>query len=222
MRNNNLSATGLSKKEQLLVKRYIMRGELALLEEGMTASEIDEFLSRIETQTQIKAVFEDFLNKDGNNERVVYFTISELERLLPVAVQNVAKALLGGSEEGNPPTEQQYKASVELLDRLGVKISVKEGMGSSNPLSAITNNLNINVDSKVTNNVISIEKVLTCIEMFTGSLRNSESQNENGDIVIPRLPENHQQDDGSQILKKLKEKTDVHKKPKKRTIEVID
>ena len=226
----------LTRRDQLLAKRYLVRGEAGLIEDGLTPSQMEEFLSRIEVQEYLRTLYYDFTEKTARRERVNYFALTELERLIPQAIAVVAKSLTGftfgdepdldesgkqkSDELGNPvykptnlpPSEQQYKAASDLLDRLGVKVSLRETSTGDNPLVALQN-LNINVEQKILNNNVSIEKVLTMVDMFMSTAKRAAQAEVSGMVEIKRLPDKKQELEANQRLGELKKKN-VKKKNK--------
>jgi len=228
----------LTKEEQTLTKQYLVRGELGLTERGFTTDQVQEFLARPEIQTYLRHVYDDYVEKDARRDRVNYFALTELERLVSPAIAIIARALTGIPNmpttiaDPNPlhsiVSEQQYNAAVGLLDRLGIKVSNKTTAETKvNPVTAL-NNIQINVSNDVLKDTVSIEKVLSCIDMVMSTAKKAAHEQMKLDdrpvIEMKRLPDKTQTESSTERLSELRtniskgKSTNGEKKKKKRSI----
>lgn len=214
----------LNKRDIALAKRYIARGEAGLFESGMGEEEIQDFLHRYDVQAYLRTLYKDFQEKGARRERVTYYALTELEKLIPQAISVVARVMGGLDVESGetPPTPMQYDAAKDLLDRLGVKVSLKnESLQADNPLAALQN-LNINVNQNVIENNISTEKVLTMVDMFLRSVQKSENVENIDSVSVQRLPDKSHTGEANERLSELKARSHDGKKKKKKPRKVID
>ena len=209
----------LTRDEQLLTKQYLVRGELGLTERGFTTDEVQEFLARPEIQTYLRHVYDDYVEKDARRDRVNYFALTELERWVTPAISIIARALTGVSmpksiddpnPQGSSPTEQQYNAAVQLLDRLGIKVSNKNISDTKvNPVTAL-NNIQINVSDAVIKDTVSIEKVLGFVDAVMNTAKKAAQTQMDLDgnrkvIEMKRLPDKSQTESAHTRLNELNE-----------------
>lgn len=220
MSNSAKVIVPITREEQVIAKQYLVRGELGLLERGFTSDEIQEFLSRPEIQTFLRQIYEDYVEKDARRDRVKYFALSELERLISPAIAIVARAVAGLNLPASiddahidkmPPSEQQYNAAMGVLDRLGIKVANK---GASdivvNPVTAL-NNLSINVNEGVLEDSVSIERVLSLVDTVMSKMKKAAQSQMDAEgrsvIEVKRLPDKTQIESSHDRLSELKSDT---------------
>jgi len=157
----------LTPDEIKLAKKYVVHGEAALLSAGLTPNEVSSFLNRYDIQYFLKTLYKDFEFKDSRWERVQFYALSELEKLMAQALSVIARSLMGITSDMTdlPPSGQQYKAAVDLLDRLGVKVNQQPANNQENPTIAL-NSINVNISEDIDS--VSRERILTMVDMFVG------------------------------------------------------
>jgi hypothetical protein len=88
---------------------------------------VKEFLARREIQHEIQTLKEQYGDRTGIQERTQFFGQSRINSMVPAAVNVLAKALRGeyvdqaSGKTVLPPTEAQFKAATEVLDRANIQ-----------------------------------------------------------------------------------------------------
>ena len=163
----------LTQAERAAIELVFMRGPASLLEDGWGAEQIAEFLTKPEVRTCLEAMLVEFGGQEVTNARVRYGLRRGVTRLAPDALKVFQQALAGPQYLRNKsgkvivglhgpiveepqPTSNQLRASLELLDRLGLPPESRDVHRERAP-----NTLNVNalmgspVDVKVIDGVVS-------------------------------------------------------------------
>lgn len=208
----------LTPDEIRLAKKFMAHGESALFSEGLSEADVRDFLNRSEIQYFLRTLYKDFEFKDSRRERMQYYALNELEKLIPQAISIVARSLIGmrpSSMDENadlPPSGQQYQAAVELLDRMKIRVTIDDAKTQENPvlsLNAVNVNIGDNVDS------VSRERILTMVDMFLSGA-DEDTIKDKPSVSIKKLPlldDMEEADDRLAGLKKRK-KSDEKKATK--------
>lgn len=127
----------LSPQEADIVRHLFTRGVDALLEQGWSPEQVNEFLDRPDVEVEARRIVEEYNDRRDRVERVRYDATRRLAKHVTAAVDVIGEALKGPEYErdekghlisgktgpmvSNPePTTNQLKAAKEVFERIGI------------------------------------------------------------------------------------------------------
>lgn len=123
----------LKPEDRQIVRELAIGGEAVLRQKGWNKERRDTFLSRKDVQRELQDLDNTYKERDQLAERARFFGMTEMQRMVPRAVQLLQRALLAGQEVNGQlieaPDEGQLEAALEVLDRTGVSV----GKGPKEP-----------------------------------------------------------------------------------------
>ena len=139
----------LKPEDRQIVRELAIGGEAVLRQKGWSREKRETFLSRKDVQRELQDLDNIYKERDQLAERARFFGMTEMQRMVPRAVQILQRALLAGQEVNGQiveaPDEGQLDAAMQVLDRTGVAVGkgakeVQHGDG----LAKVTGNVTIN------------------------------------------------------------------------------
>lgn len=156
--------------ERDLVVAAFSGGPGVLLENGMTVTQVKEFIARLDVQAYMAVLTEELAAHDALMSRQKFIAKRALSRLVPESVQIIANALRGVVYETDvegkvkmetvitgegknkkvserpvikslPPADYQVDAARDVLDRLGVNEKAQVEAGSSVSVQVLFGNI---------------------------------------------------------------------------------
>lgn len=152
-------AKELSKLDEQWIERLVIGGPEALVEIGLSLTQVKDFMERPEVKAKLESINTEFNHQDVVTSLTKFATRRKLARMIPDSLDVLRNALAGpvyaqeevvdtaGNEftvvrhdiQGNPiiripePTRNQLKAAAEVLDRTGVvSVNKNERLPSMN------------------------------------------------------------------------------------------
>jgi hypothetical protein len=123
----------LKPEDRQIVRELAIGGEAVLRQRGWNKERRDTFLSRKDVQRELQDLDSVYKEREQLAERARFFGMTEMQKMVPRAVQVLQRALLAGSEVNgqiiDSPDEGVLEAALQVLDRTGVSV----GKGSKEP-----------------------------------------------------------------------------------------
>lgn len=137
----------LTAEDRHLLNLVFMHGLSALVERGMSAAQVQAFVTRPEVMNGLMDHVGEFANREQMLTRTRFWLLRQVTRLGAAAVDTLRQSLDGPEYDrdesgivkidsrglpmirGVPPTTQQLTTAIDLLNRLGVKVDDKSEVG---------------------------------------------------------------------------------------------
>jgi len=124
------NSLNLSEVEKQICRDIVIKGPKALIDQGWTAVEMNQFVRRKTVVNEIYRLMDFFEDRNGIKERTQFLAMLDMYQAVPVAVAILRATLRGkttrknkktGEEEDvEPPTANQYRAAMDILNRTKV------------------------------------------------------------------------------------------------------
>ncbi len=124
--DDRMLSTAISAEDKQHCLNLVIHGISYLQGQGWRSRVIAEFLERVDVQKELARLKEQYEDRSSIQERVQFFTTLQVNKMVPTALNVLARTLQGdvmnedGTVKSAAPARAQYQAAIEVLNRANI------------------------------------------------------------------------------------------------------
>jgi len=176
----------MNDKDRAICRELVTRGEIVLYERGYDKYERKQFMERREVKKEIEFQTQQWKDRKGIQERHAFMAQLDLFRMIPASLTIIASSLRGEQVEKDkegkrlkkdPPTDQQFRAAVEILNRTGVGSRSPDEWSENMKIALLQqNNNSVSIGGDDADSMVAREKVRTLFEKLAAGMKQQEKR----------------------------------------------